>query len=257
MTVCRFCKYPREGLDDDAPCPECGRLPIATLPPLADESQAHRRRLASGARLAQLACGLRVTHGGSLAVLAFTTDQAFWFALWLGLAAIASVNALAAFRLTAKGNASFRSWSRPTLRAVASLDIAIAVGGGIAHLATRDAPTAHLAVAIAAPAALLVTWAVRSLAWVAITRSLAPRLDSDRLTSRTNAWLTYAGVAAMTSVAGFIAAALTALVPILAPITVVLAAPYGAVMLVLGTIALVGTISLHGTLARELATAAG
>ncbi|MEM7622513.1 MAG: hypothetical protein AAF235_04855 [Planctomycetota bacterium] len=253
MTDCRFCSYPREGLENDNACPECGRPPRATLPPLAEEPIEHRIVLAKGARLARLACFVRIAHLISIAVLALTTDEAFWWWLWLGLAAIAGLNAAAAFRLTAKGRAPFRTWARPILRIATSLDVALASAGGIAHLATRDMPTVNLAIAIGVPAALLMTWVTRSGAWVAVIRSLAGRFDDDRLSRRITAWFTYAGVAAMTSVAGIIAVVLTALIPILAPFTVIAAIPYSLLMAVLGSIALIGAINLHVLVARELA----
>ncbi len=254
---CPLCRYPRAGLEDEnAPCPECGRRPGDTRPPLAEEPAEHRRRLARGARLAQIACFVRLAQLATLGAIAFAAPDAAWWVLLTGSGVVASMNALSAFRLTAPGRVPIRAWSRPTLRGLTLLDLALVAAGGLALAATRDTPNAGLALAIAIPAALVATWFARSLAWIAVVRSLAPRLADDRLERRLNAWFTYAGVAAMTSVAGFVAAGLTALVPILAPITVVLAAPYGLVMLVLGAIALVGALNLHGLLARELADAA-
>lgn len=247
MTTCPFCSYSREGIADDAPCPECGRLPRTTLPPLAEESPEHRRSLAAGARLAQLVCFARLLHLGTFAVLVFTTDQARWWYLGIGLALIASANAVAGLRLTARGHAPFRSWARPTLRAALAFDLAVTTLGGAASLVMP-----HLALAIGLSVALLVGWAVRSLAWIAIIKSLATRLETDALRVRINAWFTYAGVAAMTSVAGIVAVALTFLIPILAPFLVIAAIPFSLLMSVLGAIAMLGAINLHARLAREL-----
>ena len=256
MTRCQFCKYSRQGLDADAPCPECGRVPIDALPPLADEPIEYRRSLAVGARFAHTACLLRIGYVIALGTFAAVNLNAFVWILVTGATLIAAVNAFAAFKLTPGGGVPVRAWTRPALRALTLLDLVIALAGGIAFLATRDQNTTSVTIALATGGALLVTAVGRAMTWIAVVGTIAPRLESDRLSRRLNAWFTYAGVTAMTSVAGFIAAGLTALVPILAPITIVLAAPFGAVMLVLTSIAIIGAINLHGTLARELGTAA-
>lgn len=249
--LCPICKYPRAGLDDDARCPECGKHPGDALPPIDDEPIAHRRRLARGARLACLAIAGRAAHAVALVLAALLAWEIFHAVLLVGLALIAAINVAAGTMVTRRGQLSGRWRGRALVRAVLVFELVAAILGGAVVLATGSAWVEYTLLGVIAAG-----FVVRSLLMAGIINTLALRLRSDKLQSQLKGWLKYAGIAAMTPIVAVVAAALTALIPILAPFTVIAAAPYLIFVGVLVVIALVGSIALHARLASELARAA-
>ncbi len=171
--------------------------------------------------------------------------------LWGGLALIAALNAVAGFRLTARGLTPARVWAGPLLRVALGVDLIAAWGGGALMLAVPSVP-----LGVIVGSALVAGWGARSIAWFSVVRTLALRLEGDRLSNQIHSWMKYAGIAAMSLIAGVVAMVLTTLIPILFPFTAIAAVPYSLFLIVLGAVGLGGAYYLHHRLAKELQEAA-
>lgn len=248
---CPFCRYPREGLGESDACPECGGRPSDVVPALTDEPPRRRRRIARGARLGLAVMAVRVAHAAALLIAVIAARPLLSSVLVTGLLIAAVLNAAAGFQLTSRTLPMRRAWVGTTLRAVLIADLFIAAGACVAAFTP-----AYVALETAAVITLAATWLARSALTLAMLDVLADRLRSARLRSQLRGLIKYTGIAAMTPIVAVIAGALTALIPILAPFTVIAAVPYLVFVGVLIAIAVIAAVLLQARLAEELRIAA-